>query len=195
MPGMDDLNDKFTKLGVRPSQSPQRRTQTRRPDRKTFYLHDDPNKPVLAAGVLFHTDEAILLIESRGGYEDIGGKVDHEDADLHQTVNREVEEETNGIIKNIVDRLDDTQCVYVPRSKYVIYLVQATADESRLKGPEFGDRELKDDIARTIAWMPIPEFVAARNKMNWRLRSSTVFRKVAPLTTAGCATASSSGKH
>ena len=65
--------------------------------RKTFYLDDDKEQPVMAGGVIIYkiknNNVSVLLSKNRGKYEDLGGRVDLEDDVIIDTVIRETIEE------------------------------------------------------------------------------------------------------
>lgn len=152
-----------------------------------MYLNDDDAKPVTAAGALFYKKVGkqmmILIIENEAKYEDIGGKIDPDDEDIMAAAAREIEEETNGQIKgeNVIDRLKLAPYIYVPRSKYVIYLVEASPAEKKLKKSDFGDREDHDGFARTIGWISREELskpASVQFKMNWRMKCKSLFDKL-----------------
>jgi hypothetical protein len=67
--------------------------------RKTFYLNNDNDFPVMAAGVIIYKVKknvvSILLSKNKNVYEDLGGRVDLDDDTIFDTVIREVYEETN----------------------------------------------------------------------------------------------------
>ena len=155
--------------------------------RVTIYLNDDDTKPVTAAGALLYKKVGdsmkLLLIETKGKYEDIGGKIDPVDKDIIDAAAREVEEETNGLIKgeSIKDRLKVAPYIYVPRSKYVIFIIEANVSEKKLKKEDFGDREIHDNFARTIGWISREELTkpaTVQHKLNWRLKSKSLFDKL-----------------
>ena len=157
-------------------------------ERKTFYLDDDPTMPITAGGILLYrtTNGLQFLIEEIDStYEDIGGKCDSTDPTIFSAVAREVEEETNGVIKrdDIMERLEDASTIkfYSSQSKYVIYLVKATEDESNLTKEEFGDIEIHDKISRTIGWVSANDFISPmviQHKLNCRLRNKALFDKI-----------------
>lgn len=108
--------------------------------RPSFNLDDDKDKPVTAGGVLFYrqTDNTIdlLMVDSRGGYEDLGGCVDSKDKTVLHTVSREVEEESNEqfIKKNVLKRVKKcNDYIYMKRSKYVVYILPATKRGIRIR--------------------------------------------------------------
>lgn len=152
--------------------------------RKTLFLNDDEAKPITAGGVLIYKNFGgklkFLVIDSRNMYEDIGGKIDQEDNTIYDTVAREVEEETNGQIKakNIVNRVKNAPYIYTPRSKYVIFIVQASSREELLKKEDFGDMEIHDNFKRYIGWIEksillTPEII--KTKLNPRMRNRLLF--------------------
>jgi hypothetical protein len=167
-----------------PSTVPKKKPKSQR---VIMYLNDDDAKPVTAAGALFYKQVGkrmmILLIENEAKYEDIGGKIDPGDADIISAAGREIEEETNGQIKgdDVMERLKIAPYIYVPRSKYVIYLVEASSAEKKLKKIDFGDREDHDGFARTIGWISREELskpATVQFKINWRIKCKSLFDKL-----------------
>jgi 8-oxo-dGTP pyrophosphatase MutT (NUDIX family) len=156
--------------------------------RRTFYLDDDDEKPLRAGGVIIYkyVDESnieLLLISSRGQYEDIGGCTDINDTDIFDTVSREVEEETNEVItyNEIIKRLHDSVYVYSKSSKYIIFIVQATEEEENLNTEDFGNKEIHDDISRTISWISLSTVLdkdIIRYKLNYRMKNPYLFDKL-----------------
>lgn len=138
----------------------------------TMYMDDDEKKPVTAGGILLYKysktkgDYLFLMIypKSRNLFEDIGGRVDENDKNIHETVAREVYEETNKLIKkkSIIKRLVDSPYVYVPKSKYVIYFVRANDSEKKLTSKDFGTKEIHDDIEREMKWIPRKKLLDAK---------------------------------
>ena len=142
---------------------------------------------VSAGGIIFYrvndNNIDLLLIENNRSIEDIGGQTDKEDSDIYETVSREVEEESNKIFKqkNLIKRLKDpsTKHVYTKKSKYIIFLLEATKDEKKLKKTDFGTTELHDNIKRTIKWIPLEIFLdkdIISEKLNWRLKNGILFK-------------------
>lgn len=152
------------------------------------YIDDENTRPVTATGVMIYKQTSdykmkLLIMKNRGVYEDIGGKIDPDDESIYSAAAREVDEETNGMIKKdtLIDRLKMAQYVYVPRSKYVIFLLEANDAEKRLKKGDFGDREIHDNIPRSIEWISRDKLIRPENikhKMNWRIKSKTLFDKL-----------------
>jgi hypothetical protein len=157
--------------------------------KKKFYFNDDKTKPIHAGGVIIYrfSDDKImeiLLIETKSKYEDIGGKVDKTDVNVIDTISRETEEETNGVIKaeDIIDRLEE--CInicYNKDSKYVLYFIEATDEETKLVKKDFGDFEKHDDFKRTISWVKTktiykPNFI--KYKLNHRLKFKPIIDNI-----------------
>ena len=162
-------------------------TKPTKSQRVTMYLKNDDTKPVTAAGALFYKQVGkqmmLLVIENKSKYEDIGGKIDPGDGDIISAVLREIKEETNGQInmENGIERLKTASYVYVPKSKYVIYIIEANASEKKLKKNDFGDREGHDGFARTIGWISLEELTNSATiqyKMNWRMKCKALFVKL-----------------
>ena len=156
-------------------------------NRKTFYHKDNKDEPIRAGGVILykHVNNTIelLLISSRGLYEDIGGCVDNEDEDIYDSVSREVEEETNAVITYdaIKHRLYDSDSVYSKQSKYIIFIVEATNEEANHESEIFGNTENHDNISRTINWIPLKTFLSkniVKYKLNFRLKNTYLFNKL-----------------
>lgn len=158
--------------------------------RKTFYLNSDKEKPVTAGGVIIYRFVAenveLLLADTRGNFEDLGGRADQKDDDIVNTVAREAYEESNKILskKEIMKRLNEVQPIYIEKTKYALFIIPALEKEVRLVGSDFGDREIHDDIERTIKWIPLAVFLLPeiiKNKLNWRLKSKQVFDRLKAL--------------
>jgi len=180
------------KISKKPKKSSPKKASPKKSssERKTIYLNDDVTRPVTAAGAIFYKqvgkDMMLLLIENRAKYEDIGGKIDPDDEDIYEAAAREIEEETNGQIKSddVIERLKTASYIYVPKSKYVIYIIEANADEKKLKKDDFGDREEHDGFERTIGWIARKEIAKptiVKFKLNWRMISKSLFDKLAEI--------------
>lgn len=152
--------------------------------RKTFYLHEKSENPITAAGIILYKKENdkiyLLLIESRGGYEDLGGKVDLDDTTVYDTISREAYEESNYLLDqdNIKRRLNRSKYAYIKNSKYVTYVVNADENESQMTSDMFGDYEIHDNIPRKILWVPINVFLRKeiiKYKLHPRLKNNFLF--------------------
>lgn len=142
--------------------------------RKTFYLHDDKNLPIMAGGIVLYKIENdnvyLLLIEKNGMYEDLGGKSDTSDGTFDDIVCREVFEESNYLIskESIKERLCSSSHFYNFQSKYITYIVQANEQESNFKSEDFGDKEIHENIPRKIKWVPL-NVVLNQNIIKYKL--------------------------
>jgi len=137
------------------------------------------SQPVTAGGVLLYrrlgNQVELLMSFNRGRYEDLGGVADLDDFNIIDTASREVEEESNGMLRatDIQSRLDNASCFYTPSSKYLVYVLEATARESELTTDDFGPAELHDGFDRTISWIPLKRL---KNLVkNWRLNNRALF--------------------
>lgn len=153
--------------------------------RKIFYLSDD--KPIMSGGLLLYrfikNEMELLLVEGRGFYEDLGGRVDDDDKDIFSTVSREAFEESNELLnkRSIKSRIKNAPYVYVPKYKYIVYILKANENEASLKSKDFGTKEIHDDIHRTIKWINLDTFLMPeiiKHKLNFRLKSSQLFNKL-----------------
>lgn len=146
--------------------------------RPTFTLDE---QPVRAGGVLFYhhnkeTDQYnLLMIHSRGKYEDFGGQTDEVDKDYLDTVSREVEEESNNIIPReyIKKKIKDTKPIYIKHCKYILYFVES---DTYYDPSIFGDHEDVDNIDRTVEWVSYDDFKSQefKKKLNFRLTAYNV---------------------
>lgn len=150
--------------------------------RKIFNFRDDKDMPIMAAGVLLYRYDdnklKVLTINKKDRkkqdiVEDLGGKIEQTDDTLYDTIIREAYEESNGLIKINKERLEKSNILYMNHCKYALALIEATSNECVLKKDDFGNREIKDDIDRTIDWMDYEEFKNAA--ISPRLGKYTLF--------------------
>lgn len=159
-------------------------------EKKIFYINNNESQPIMSAGLLIYKIEnnkvKVLMSFSskRKKYEDIGGQIELTDKCLHSTINREVIEETNGVIKLTKQRTRqaevDGDYYYNAKSKYVVFLVKATPYEEKLTDDIFGECENKDNLIRTISWKELNIFSDIKN-INFRLITPTLFSKLKQL--------------
>lgn len=147
-----------------------------------YYFDNDPSKPISAAGVLIyrnHQDKMLCLIQDHNNlYEDIGGKIDRVDGQMIETIGREVEDETNGIIcsSDIIGRLATAKKIYIPASRYCLHIIEANEKETMLSKEDF--REDVKHIRRTIGWIAREDMArpsTIRYRINFRLRNKALF--------------------
>ena len=155
--------------------------------RNTFYYNNDKNNEIKAGGLLIYkikdNEIFLLLIESRGLYEDIGGCSDCKDDSIYDTIIREVEEETNNIIKreNLNELLNNSEEFYNKNCKYLLLIIKANEFLQNLNSEQFGDKEIHDNIIRKIKWINIDEFFnknTLKYKINFRLKNKILFDKL-----------------
>lgn len=105
--------------------------------RKTFYYE---GLPIRAAGLILYlvdpkTKDTILLLKRRPGtdqWEDLGGKVEHQDKTIHHTMAREAMEETHGRlnIQDLLNRLQSQPLMYfAAKNKYMFTMLPATLED------------------------------------------------------------------
>ena len=157
-------------------------------DRPTFYYNNDPDLQIRAGGAIFYkVDEnnvvQFMMMFSRGRYEDFGGKTDLKDKSINHTIAREVDEESNGVFKkkDILKRIKNINPCYTRTSKYQIYFIKLTDEEANMDVSVFGDKELHDDIPRTVEYISIDkirskEFI--KNNLCFRLKFKGFFKCV-----------------
>lgn len=152
--------------------------------KKTFYLESNKDKPITAGGVMIYRmnnkEIEVLLVDSRGTFEDLGGRVDTKDRNILSTVAREAFEESNELLnkRKIKSRLKVAPFVYVEKMKYVVYIIPANSNEKSLISSDFGDTEIHDNISRTIKWFPLGVLTKSdifREKLNWRIKNRKIF--------------------
>jgi len=184
-------SDKLDKTSVETEISgnikPSKKVPVKKNQKTVFFVDNDMTKPVTAGGVVLYKNKKgkmhILIEDSQNKYEDIGGKVDPTDRDIYHTVARETEEETHGLIKetDLLDRLKKADTIYVPISKYLIFIVEANKYEAGLKKENFGDKESHDGFDRTIGWILKEDLLhpsIIKLRLNWRIRSKGLFDKL-----------------
>ena len=116
---------------------------------------------VHAAGIcLFKKDEngiKILFQYKNNLYEDLGGKINHKDNDIFDTVIREAAEESNNLIIIEKERIKTSKLYYNKPAKYLSMVLEANLKESLFVAENFGKKETCDNINRTIEWIPLED--------------------------------------
>jgi len=182
---MTELNEAFINLSLQTTSNENKTLVTYDSNKRpTFYFENDPTKPIRAGGVLIYKkykdDIKFLLIRKLtfgdNMHEDIGGKTDINDIDIYDTISREVSEETNKVIncEIIKEQIKNGTPLYVPFSKYLIYLVEANEEQIKLKPSSFGNEELHDSIKRKIYWIYAYNFIHDRYNFNPRMNNQTI---------------------
>lgn len=134
------------------------------PLRPTFYMYDNMDNPVRAAGIIpyaMKNDKLHFLVINRNDrYEDFGGKTSQEDITLTHTILREAYEESNGIFTPpmIYDYIVNP--CFIKKSKYVVYFVPISP---KWMSRDFGDIEHHEQIIRKVEWVPYNKFLTNRH--------------------------------
>lgn len=133
------------------------------------YIYDLTNK-----------DLSFLMIVDGDKYCDFGGKIDPKDANIQETISREVFEESNGIFKKryILDKIKKLDGIYSQHSKYLLYLFEA---DKYYDPKQFGKIEFHDNIPRTVEWVTfsnLMKFEFLQNKLHARLKYKNFFKEI-----------------
>ncbi len=134
------------------------------------YEMDGKTYPVTAAGVLIYryneelkkTEFLLANYRFKLQWTDLGGKLTNTDTHYKEAAIRETVEESNELIDEISlrQRIDDCppdKIVYIPGSKYVMYIIRATPDEATFTRDVFSPIETKYKFVRTIDWISYPQ--------------------------------------
>eukprot|EP01080_Neovahlkampfia_damariscottae_P009118 gene9118-1208_t len=178
----DGETEKTEKIEIKPRMEKKQKTFK-------FHFNNDEKSPIAATGALLYkfvdNEMLILMIDKSSKFEDLGGKVDQTDETVQFTAAREIEEESNLVIKieDIIKRLENSKNIYLPPSKYLLYFVKATSQEEKLAKKDFGDVEKNDNIKRTISWISRKELEEAKlnNKINYRLKNLKIFKTLSKI--------------
>jgi hypothetical protein len=133
-----------------------------RDGRPTFY-YDDKHEIRAGGLLLYRYDDGMeepefLMIKTRGKYEDFGGRTDPIDKSIDDTICREADEESNGILKmdEVRELINGHQPIYTSESKYLIYIVKTP---TKYNPVDFGTMELHDGISRTVEWIKLSKLL------------------------------------
>ena len=149
---IENISKNLTKLKIK-----------EKPIRPTFYYNNDKTKNIRAGGILFYKTidnlKYFLFIDNKysNWIEDLGGKTDLQDKSIMNTIIREVDEETNNLIKKdkIYECLHkNSQKFYNEYSKYLLYVIEANDYISNLTTEDFGEKESHTGFTREILWIP-----------------------------------------
>lgn len=149
----------------------------------TIYLKNNLDSPIKATGVLLYKfDDSgkmkLLVIYNKCRYEDIGGKIDIKDNTIYDTVGRKIEKVTNSFIKkqDIIGRLPEARHIYIPKMKYLVFLLEATPNERKLQKNDFEEKELYNNI-RTIGWID-RFYLSGKHIIKYRLNHRIKYKKL-----------------
>jgi hypothetical protein len=145
--------------------------------RKTFIID---NCEVTAGGIVFYKNNNLLMIRCNGKLEDFGGKADPKDMNIFETISREVDEESNNIFKKdeLYKKIISKKVYISKKSKYLFIFVKVNKDYNV---EEFGNREIYENIPRTVEWVSIENFKDkefVNENLAWRLRAKEFFKTI-----------------
>ena len=159
-----------------------------RDGRPTFYYDDDNDNEIRAGGLLLYRyDECtcepeFLMIKTKRTYEDFGGRTDISDKTINDTICREAEEESNGILKinEVYDLIKNQQPIYSRESKYLLYIVKT---DISYNPDDFGKFEIHDGIRRTVQWIKLSKLLNKNfhKSIHIRLKFKSFFDQLAQL--------------
>lgn len=162
-------------------------------EQKTFNINKNSSSRkqiVTSGGVLIYkfgnTGMEILIVNSKGCFEDFGDKVDGDDKTIYETISRSAHEESNGILvkSEIEERLMKASSVYIESTKHIVFIIEATNCERQLAQLNFGDFKLNENKQRKIKWIQLSELLEPsiiKHKLNWRLKNSELFSKLSQI--------------
>jgi len=151
-----------------------------RDGRPTFYYENKKDQEIRAGGLLLYRyaddmeEPEFLMIKTRGKYEDFGGRTDIVDNSIDDTICREADEESNGILKTteVRELIKDQKPIYTSESKYLIYIIKTPNQYNPI---DFGTTELHDGIARTVEWIKLSKLLD-RKFINKSLHVRLIFK-------------------
>ncbi len=157
-----------------------------RSGRPTFFYKNNPNLEIRAGGLLLYRYETdmdepeFLMIKAWGKYEDFGGRTDMIDNSIEDTICREADEESNGILpmKDMLQLIENKEPAYCPKSKYMVYVVKIN---QKYDPTTFGDWEIHDGIPRTVEWIKLSQILDkkfVKYNLHIRLKFIYFFKKI-----------------
>lgn len=155
--------------------------------RKCFYYDNNPEKPILAAGILFVKEvkgkkyvlmQKVFKKDQQDEYSDFGGKIDLDDQTTVETIARELGEElnygfydsskpekiyldTNQKLKRLIQD-NIIKKIYQERAKYFVIIARLPENIS-LDFEKIGNFEDLDKINRTVEWITYEDFMKLYN--------------------------------
>jgi len=126
-----------------------------------------------AAGFCFYTKDKIMLQKGIRGWEFPGGRVDEVDKSILDTAIRESVEETNGNVsgrcgnlvedekffRSYINNQKNGKVHWIPdyRFKYGLFFLEVP-DDWVLPDNDYGEKEVYENIERTIHWVSFDRF-------------------------------------
>lgn len=139
---------------------------------------------VRACGTLIYNSINELLLSSCDrGFEDFGGLIDKND---YECAYRETLEETNFVLNkfSLKKNILKTKPIYIPHSKYLVFIISLSKLNENFKSKNFGKFELHDNIKRIVKFVPFSIFlnpIFIKTKLLYRLRHKNFFDKIKSL--------------
>lgn len=155
-------------------------------NRPTFYYKNNENNPIRAGGIIYYrivdnNNIEFLMIKKNDRYEDFGGKTESFDDTYLETVAREANEESNGIIiqNEVYKHLDNIDSInsftaYSLTSKYILFICPAAQEYDPIK---FDMMEYKYNLKRNVEWVNAEDFLQTKysSMLHRRLRFTEFF--------------------
>lgn len=126
----------------------------------------------------------LLVISKNNDITDIGGKREDKDKFIYETVAREVDEETNQMIKSsdILERAKNAKYIYTEDKGYATCLIESTDNEKQLKSIDFDFHEKNKTHNRIINWININDFKNEKiGKINKRINKNALYDELIKL--------------
>lgn len=150
-------------------------------NRPIFYFNNDPKLEIKAGGLLLYrfnkniNNFELLMINKNNVYEDFGGKTDCLDKNIHDTIIREVIEESNGLLnKSFLNKvINKSNSIYKNKSKYLLLIAKTN---EYFDPNEFGKCEIEKNISRKVEWIPVGKILSNSIKIHIRLRFYDFFK-------------------
>jgi hypothetical protein len=162
------------------------KTNKQKSGRPTFLYKNNPMMEIRAGGLILYrhdkcmTEPEFLMIGAWNRYEDFGGRTDISDKSIEDTICREVDEESNGILpmEEMLELIKNEEQIYCEKSKYMVYVVKTKIHYNPI---EFGDWEICDGIPRTVEWIKLSQLLDkkfCKKQLHIRLKFGLFFKKI-----------------
>ncbi len=157
-----------------------------RAGRPTFFYKNNSELEIRAGGLILYRYEPdmeepeFLMIKAWGKYEDFGGRTDLVDTSIEDTICREADEESNGILPmdEMLNIIKNEEPVYCSKSKYMVYIIKTA---KYYNTEHFGDWEIHDGIPRTVEWVKLSNLLYKKfikTSLHIRLKFVFFFKKI-----------------
>lgn len=140
---------------------------------------------ILTMGVIIYKksgkDLSILITLKDAKYEDMYMNYDQADTNPCKTMIQGIKMRTNDKICIAMERIKNGYSVYIPKSKHLVFIIEADNNEMKLVKEDFGFSDHGDNKYRTIGWINRSELAKSsviHFKLNQRIKSKTLFDKL-----------------